>query len=203
MAGYFGNLLRSVGEGLTFNNAGEVEAGFRALANQRNLSLSDLQRRYRNTKRQVEGDYAKWGEKNPLMKLGGEFGGMLVPGVIGAFVPGGQTATAATAARGASLIPRVARVMAEPVTVAMERYAPRVAANLASRGTLARMLLPVADEALTGAVQSVGSADTMADAPDLVAAQLPENIAGSLAVRGATDLAKKRLAVRRARKAAR
>jgi len=198
---YWGNLGRSVIEGLTFNNEGEIEAALRALAAQRNLNFEDLLRRYRTTKNNVEGDYQKWGDKNPLPRLGGEFIGALAPGVVGAFVPGGQVATGVTAARGAALLPRVARVMAEPVTVAMERYAPRVAANLASRGPLARLAIPLADETLTGAVQSVGSAKTLGDAPRQIVEEAPTNVVGSLVVRGMNWGGKRALAARRARRA--
>ena len=201
-AGYGGNLGRSLLEGLTFNNAGELEAALRAAAAQRNISLDELMRRYRDTKAQVVGDHQRWIEKNPRADLAANFAGMLVPGVVGAFVPGGQGATAAAATRGASFLPRVARAMAEPVTVMAERFAPSAAANLASRGALGRLALPLADEMLTGAVQSVGSADTLAEAPDRVASELLENAIGSLAVRGVTAGGKRVIANRKARKAA-
>jgi hypothetical protein len=182
MADYLANLGRSVLEGLTFNNAGEIEAAIRA------ASQGDLNK-YRQLKRQVEGDYRRWADKNPGSSLAGEFSGALLPGVVGAFVPGGQGASVSAA----SMIPRVARAMAEPLTVAAERFAP----SLAVRGA---RVLPLADEVLTGAVQSVGSADTLADAPERIAEDMPTNVAGSLAVRGANAALKKRLAVRRARK---
>lgn len=182
MPGYLGNLGRSVLEGLTFNNAGEIEAAIRAIA-QGDPS------KYRQLKQQVEGEYRRWAVQNPKAALAGEFGGALAPGVVGAFVPGGQGATASSL----SMIPRVARVMAEPVTAAAERLAPR----LAVRGA---RVMPLADEVLTGAIQSVGSADTMADAPQRIAEDLPINAAGSLAVRGVNSVVKKGLAVRRARR---
>lgn len=182
---YLGNLGRSVLEGLTFNNAGEIEAFLRA------ASQGDLDK-YRQLKAQVEGDYRSWANQNPKAALAGEFTGALAPGVVGAFVPGGQVATASTAARAGNLAARAARAMAEPVTVAVERYVPRLATS---------RVLPLADEVLTGAVQSVGSADTMADAPQRIMEDAPVNIGGSLAVRGANTAVKRGLAARKARKA--
>jgi len=86
--------------------------------------------------------------------------------------------------------------------MAVERFAPSAAANLASRGVLARTALPLADELLTGAVQSVGSADTFAEAPDRVASELLDNAIGSLAVRGVTAGGKRVIANRKTRKVA-
>lgn len=182
MAGYLGNLGRSVLEGLTFNNADEIEAAIRAMAQ------GDVNR-YRQLKAQVQAERQRWADQNPKAALAGEFGGALAPGVVGAFVPGGQGAAASSL----SMLPRVARAMAEPVTMAAERFAPRFAVK-ASRA------MPFLDEGLTGVVQSIGSADTMADAPRQIAEDAPINIAGSLGVRVANSGIKKGLEVRRARK---
>lgn len=175
----FANGARSIFEGLTFNNAAELEAAVRAAAAQRGLSVAEFLRNYRDNKTQIEGDYSKWSEANPGPSLAGEFAGALAPGIVGAFVPGGQGATAATAARAAPLVARVGRAMAEPLTMAAERYLPSLAAK---RGM--PTALGLADELGTGIVQSVGAADTMEDAPDRIVSDLPENLGFSLAVRG-------------------
>lgn len=168
----YANGTRSFFEGLTFNNAAEIEAFIRAVAQ------GDPDK-YRALKAQIEGDYDKWSEANPGPSLAGEFAGALLPGIVGAAVPGGQAATASTVARGAPLLARVGRAMAEPVTMAVERYAPSLAVK---RGMPTAMAL--ADELGTGVVQSVGAAETLDDAPDRVLSDLPENLAFSLAVRG-------------------
>lgn len=169
----YANGTRSFFEGLTFNNAAEIEAFARAMAQ------GDPDK-YREIKTQIEASYGSWAERNPGPSLAGEFAGALVPGVVGAFVPGGQGATAATAARGAPLVARVGRAMAEPLTMAVERYAPTLAVR---RGMPTGLAL--ADELGTGVVQSIGAADTLEDAPERVMSDLPENLGFSLAVRGA------------------
>ena len=161
----FANGARSIFEGLTFNNAAELEAFIRAVAQ------GDPDK-YRALKTQIEGDYGKWSEANPGASLAGEFTGALVPGIAGAFVPGGQGATASTVAR-------LGRAMAEPMTMAAERYLPSLAAKRGMPTALA-----IGDELGTGIVQSVGAADTMEDAPDRIVSDLPENLGFSLAVRG-------------------
>lgn len=162
----YANGTRSFFEGLTFNNAAEVEAFIRAMA-------QGDPAKYRALKAQIEGDYSKWSEANPGTSLAGEFAGALAPGIVGAFVPGpGWGATASTAAR-------AGRAMAEPLTMAVERYLPSLAAKRGMPTALA-----IGDELGTGIVQSVGAADTMEDAPDRIVSDLPENLAFSLAVRG-------------------
>jgi hypothetical protein len=161
-ASYAGNVGRSILEGLTFNNAGELEAAVRAHLLR--------QGRYRDLKTAIEGDYSGFKSKNPGAALAGELGGAIVPGVVGAFVPGGQGATLST-------LGRVGRAMAEPVTVATRRFMPNAGAGL-------QRALPYLDEGVTGVVQSIGSANTMRDAPRQIAEDAPLNIAGSLGVRG-------------------
>lgn len=173
----YANSARSVLEGLTFNNAAEMEAFIRAVA-RGNPGM------YRQLKQQLDAEYGNWAEANPKASLAGEFAGALLPGIVGAFAPGGQGATVAAAGRGAKLLPRVAtaaRAMAEPVTMAVERVAPGL---MAKRGL--PLALAVADELGTGAVQSIGSADTLADAPERIMTELPENLVFSLGVRAAT-----------------
>lgn len=179
MAGALANFGRSLLEGLTFNNAGEIEAAIRAAA-------QGDPNKYRQLKAQIDAEYRQWADKNQGAALAGEFTGALAPGIAGAFVPGpGWGATASTAAR-------VGRVMAEPVSVLASRVAPRLANA---------KILPYLDEALTGVVQSIGSANTMTDAPRQIAEDAPMNIAGSLGVRGANAGIKKGFEVRKARKA--
>ena len=161
-ASYAGNVGRSILEGLTFNNAGELEAAVRAHLLR--------QGRYRDLKTAIEGDYSGFKSKNPGAALAGELGGAIVPGVVGAFVPGGQGATLST-------LGRVGRAMAEPVTVATRRLLPNA-------GVRMQRALPYMDEGLTGIIQSIGSANTMSDAPRQIAEDAPINIAGSLGVRG-------------------
>lgn len=171
----YANGARSILEGLTFNNAAELEAFIRAMA-------QGDPAKYRALKTQIEGGYDKWSEANPGLSLAGEFTGALVPGIVGAYIPGGQGATAAAAGRGAALLPRIgtaARAMAEPLTMAVERYLPSLAAKRGMPTALA-----IGDELGTGIVQSVGAADTMEDAPDRIVSDLPENLGFSLAVRG-------------------
>lgn len=178
MPGALANFGRSLLEGLTFNNAGEIEAAIRAAA-------QGDPNKYRQIKAQVDAQYRQWADKNQGAALAGEFAGALAPGIAGAFVPGpGWGATASTAAR-------LGRAMAEPVSVFASRVAPRFANA---------RVMPFLDEALTGAVQSIGSADTMADAPRRIAEDAPVNIAGSLGVRGVNTGIKKGLEVRKAKK---
>jgi hypothetical protein len=177
---YAGNVGRSILEGLTFNNAGELEAAARAYL----LRQGD----YRDLKSDVERDYSRFKSRNPGAALAGELGGAIVPGVVGAFVPGGQGATLST-------LGRVGRAMAEPVTVVTRRLMP-------SAGVRLQRALPYMDEGLTGIIQSIGSADTMADAPRRIVEDAPYNIAGSLGVRGINVGIKKGASKIRAKKKA-
>ena len=75
--------------------------------------------------------------------------------------------------------------------MAAERFVPRLAARMSqSPSRLARMALPVADELLTGAVQSAGLAEDWRDIPATIADQLPQNLLFSLGVRGGNEAAK-------------
>ena len=188
-AGYAGNLGRSVLEGLTFNNAAELEAAIRAAAG------GDMSR-YRQLKQAIDQNYGQWGEQHVAPRMLGELGGAAIPGLVGAFIPGGQGATLGAVSKGA-------RMVAEPLTALAERYTPRVLESLTQRAPrLMNLAMPLGDEMVTGALQSVGSAPTMADAPRTVAEEAPLNLGLSLASRGLTDRAKRALAVRRARKKA-
>lgn len=186
-AGYAGNLGRSVLEGLTFNNAAELEAAIRAAAG------GDMSR-YRQLKQAIDQNYGQWGEQHVAPRMAGELGGAAIPGLVGAFIPGGQGATLGAVSRGA-------RMAAEPLTVLAERYAPRMLESLTQRAPrLMNVAMPLADEMVTGALQAVGSAPTIAEAPRTVVEEAPLNLGLSLVSRGLTDRAKRALAVRRARK---
>lgn len=174
------NERRAVAEGLTFNNAAEIEAMLRAAA-------QGDPGRYRALKNQLDTRYASWSDKNPGRHLTGELAGALLPGLVALLTPGGQGAAAGYGAR----VVQGARAMAEPVTMAAERFVPRLAARMSqSPSRLARMALPVADELLTGAVQSAGLAEDWRDIPATIADQLPQNLLFSLGVRGGNEAAK-------------
>lgn len=179
MAGYGGNLTRSALQGLTFNTSDEVEAFLRSLGG------GD----YRTIKNDINADLGQWQEQNPLTAFGSETAGMVVPGLVGALVPGGQGATVAT-------IGRLGRVMAEPLTVAARRLAPGLLArgNRFVRGGV-RGGLATLDELLTGAVQSAGQADRPEDIGPKVEEALLGNFLGSLAVRGLNTAGKKAIAL--------
>lgn len=186
----YANGTRSFVEGLTFNNAAELEAALRAAAAQRNLSLDDFLKLYRSNKQGIDESYNRWAEANPGPRLAGEGIGALLPGVIAAFVPGGQGATVAAAGRSAPLVARVGKAMAEPLTMLAERVAPSI---ISKRGV--PLALALGDETLTGALQSVGAADTLAAAPEQIASDLPKNLAFSLGIRSANVAAKPALRV--------
>jgi hypothetical protein len=181
--------VRSPLQGLTFNTADEMEAFVRALGGavaRGELNLND----YRAIKDDINNRYASWQERNPVSGLVLEGGGALAPGIVAAFVPGGQGVTAASAARVGGLTaraaPRIAKVaeaMAEPITLAAKRYRPALAVKRPKS-------LAVADELGTGVVQSAGAADTWRDIPRQVAEDLGLNAAFSGAVRGGNEALK-------------
>lgn len=172
-----------MGQGLTFGFSDEGEAALRALA-----QFDPAQ--YRAIKDRIEAQRRAWAEANPGTAMGAETVGALVPGVVGAFVPGGQAATAGTLAR-------IARVMDAPVERFAARVAPRALSALQS-SRLGRLAVGVADETATGAAQSAGEARTTQDIPQAVQEAAPMNALASLAVRGATGAGG--LAVKRIRK---
>lgn len=178
--------IRSPFQGLTFNTADEAEAFLRALGrsvSRGELNLDD----YRAIKDDINTRYASWQDRNPVSGLLLEGGGALAPGIVAAFVPGGQGVTAASTARvgglAARAMPRIAKVaeaMAEPVTMAAKRLKPALAVKRPKS-------LAVIDELLTGAVQSAGAANTLADVPRQVAEDIGLNAAFSGAVRGGNE----------------
>ena len=187
---YWSNLARQVGQGLSFGFSDEVEAALRALAQFDPAQYRAIKDRIKD---RIEAERRAWAKANPNMAMGAETVGALVPGVVGAFVPGGQAATAGTLAR----LGRVARVMDALVERFAARVAPRALAALQSR-RLGRLGVGIADETATGAVQSAGEARTTQDIPQAVQEAAPMNALTSLAVRGATGAGG--LAVKRIRK---
>lgn len=192
-----GNGLRSIFQGLTFNNADEIEAAIRAAA-------AGDPGRYRQLHDQLDQQYKQWADQNPGKAISGEAAGAFLPGLLAAFVPGGQGASVAAAPTVGRGLAVGARALAEPVSMAVERYAPQLASRLAnSASRWGRLAMPLADEVLTGAVQSAGSAPSWQEAPGHVLQEMPLNILSSLGIRGLNTAAKKGLAVRRARREAR
>lgn len=167
---YGTNLLRQIGEGLTFGNAGEFEAMARAgfLTPEYYALNADLERRRK-----------AWAKQNPKAAFAAEIGGSILPGVAGAFVPGGQVGTAATLAR-------VGRALDAPVEALMKRAAPRALGAL-QRSGLGRAAVGVGDELGNGIMYSIGQAPTYADVPRQVLSDLKTNFLTSLGVRGATS----------------
>lgn len=179
MAGYGGNLLRSGLRGLSLETSDEVEAFLRSLGG------GD----YRTIKGDINKDYKRWQDENPLTSFGTETAGMVIPGLVGALVPGGQGATAAT-------VGRLGRLMAEPVTVATRRFLPGAlerGGRLVQGGV--RSGLGILDELLTGAVQSAGQADRPEDIMPTVDEALMGNFGGALGVRALNKMGKKAIAL--------
>ena len=181
----FADRARTFGQGLSFGTSDEAEAFLRSLMSKQS---------YRDIKTDIEGQREAYRAANPIEALALEMGGAFVPGIAGAFIPGGQGATLGA-------LGRAARVMDAPVEAMLARMSPAALKSLQVR-LPGRLAVGVADEMLTGAAQSVGSADTFAEVPDRVASELLENAIGSLAVRGVTAGGKRVIANRKARKAA-
>lgn len=186
--------IRSPFQGLTFNTADEAEAFARAFGGaisrgeiNPKAALNAFLKDYRGIHTNINTNYNSWMDRNPIPGLLLEGGGALAPGIVAAFVPGGQGVTAASAARVGGLTaraaPRIAKVaeaMAEPVTMAAKRLKPALAVKRPKS-------LAVIDELLTGAVQSAGAANTLADVPRQVAEDIGLNAAFSGAVRGGNE----------------
>jgi hypothetical protein len=179
---YGANLLRQIGRGVSFNTADELEAMARA-----RYGTPE----YYALKAKLENQRAAWAEQNPVVSTVAELGGSVVPGVLGAFVPGpGWAATASTGARALSLVPRVARALDAPAEALMRVAAPRVLGALQQSGKLraaGRAALGMTDELLNGAMYSVGEAPTFADVPQQIKDDLAQNFLMSLGVRAATS----------------
>jgi hypothetical protein len=175
---YGANLLRQIGEGVSFGNAAETEALLRAgfMTPEYYALLKDLENRRSN-----------WAKQNPKAALAADLGGSLVPGVLGAFVPGpGWAATASTGARVASVLPRVARALDAPAEALLRRAAPN-ALNAVRQSGLGRTAVTVADEVLNGALRSVGEAPSLSEIPKQVKDDLAKNTAMALGARTATS----------------
>jgi hypothetical protein len=169
---FLGNVLRQVGEGVSFGNASEFEAAIRAAAG------GDLGR-YRQIMNELERQRKGWAAKNPVTSTVAEIGGSIIPGVVGAFVPGGQVGTVATAGR-------IARAVDAPLERLLARYGPQALAAL-QKSRMGRIAVGVGDEAANGALYSVGQAETLRDAPQQIKDDLLQNTLMSLAVRGGTE----------------
>lgn len=169
---YFGNAVRQFGQGLTFGTSDELEAAIRAAAG------GDLGR-YRQIKNELERQRKGWAAKNPGAATVAEIGGSVIPGVVGAFVPGGQAGTVATAGR-------IARAVDAPLERMLARYGPQALAAL-QKSRVGRLAVGVGDEAANGALYSVGQAETMRDAPQQVRDDLLQNTLMSLGLRGGTE----------------
>lgn len=169
---YWANASRQFGQGLTFGFSDELEAAIRA------ASGGDLAR-YQAIKANLEQQRKQWEAANPKAAIAAETGGMLVPGLVGAFVPGGQGATLGALAR-------TARILDAPAERLLARAAPRALSALQSK-PLGRLAVGLADEVGNGAVYSVGQAPRMRDIPQQVTDDARDNILGSLAVRGASS----------------
>lgn len=166
---YGTDLLRQIGEGVSFNNADELEAMARAgfLTPEYYALKEDLERR--------RGDWAK---QNPKVALAAQIGGSMIPGVAGAFVPGGQVGTAATLAR-------VGRALDAPVEALMKRAAPQTLGAL-QRSRLGRTATAIGDELANGVLYSVGAAPNFAAVPQQILDDLAKNAAMAFGVRTAT-----------------
>lgn len=164
------NTLRQFGEGLTFGNAGELEALVRAGMGQGN---------YAKIKAELERQRKAWAEKNPYPAGVAELAGSAVPGIVGAVIPGGQVGTVAT-------VGRLARAVDAPLERLMARYSPGALQALQKRFA-GRMAVGLGDEAINGALYSVGQAPTRQDIQKQVEDDLLNNMLMSLGVRGATE----------------
>jgi hypothetical protein len=169
---YLGNAVRQFGQGLTFGTSDELEAAIRAAAGG-NFD------RYRQIKNELERQRKGWAAKNPVTSTVAEIGGSIVPGVVGAFVPGGQAGTVATAGR-------IARAVDAPLERLLARYGPQALAAL-QKSRMGRIAVGVGDEVANGALYSVGQAETLRDAPQQVRDDLLQNTLMSLGVRGGTE----------------
>jgi hypothetical protein len=175
---YGANLLRQIGEGVSFGNAAETEALLRA---------GFLTPEYFALKEKLERGRSNWAKQNPKAALAADVGGSLVPGVLGAFVPGpGWAATASTGARLASALPRFARALDAPAEAVLRRVAPGVSGGLQQSG-LGRTAVTVADEVLNGALRSVGEAPSYSEIMKQVKDDLAKNTAMALGARGVTS----------------
>lgn len=164
------NATRQFAEGLTFGNAAELEA----------LLRSGLgQGEYAKIKAELERRRQAWANKNPVSSTVAELGGSALPGIAGAFIPGGQAGTVAT-------VGRVARAVDAPLERLMARYSPAVLEALQKRFA-GRMAVGLGDEVANGALYSAGQAPTMQDIPKQIENDLIPNVLMSLGVRGGTE----------------
>lgn len=164
------NVVRQFGEGLSFGNAAELEA----------LLRSGLgQGEYAKIRDALELQRKEWAKKNPYPSGAAEIVGSAIPGLVGAFIPGGQAGTVAT-------VGRIARAVDAPLERLMARYSPAALQALQKRFA-GRMAVGVGDEAINGALYSVGQAPTREEIPNQVEKDVLENMLISLGVRAGTE----------------
>lgn len=177
------NAVRQFGEGLTFGNADELEALVRAAARSAPALYQGNMGEYQKIKAELERQRKAWAEKNTYRASAAELAGSAVPGIVGAFTPGGQGATAAT-------LGRLARVVDAPVEQFLARYGPKALQAL-QRRLPGRLAVGVGDEALNGMLYSVGQAESYKDIPQQIKDDLLQNTLMSLGVRLGTEGAAK------------
>jgi hypothetical protein len=177
------NALRSVGQGMTFGTSDAAEAYLRSL-----LSGD----KYYDVKDRIEGEREAWAAANPGYDLMAQMAGGVVPGLVGAFVPGGQAGAIGALAR-------IARIADAPVERALARFAPGAAGKLAAAWP-GRVAVGLGDEMLTGVATSAGQAKTDEDIPAAIVRDAPLNALMALGARGATEGAGYAVRKRRARR---
>ena len=168
------NAVRQFGQGLTFGTSDELEALVRS-----GLGQGD----YAKIKAELERQRKAWADKNPYSSSAAELAGSAVPGIVGAFTPGGQGATVAT-------LGRVARAVDAPLERLLARYGPKALQALQKR-LPGRLAVGVGDEALNGMLYSVGQAESYKDIPQQIKDDLLQNTLMSLGVRLGTEGAAK------------
>lgn len=164
------NALRQFGQGVSFGTTDDLEARIRSA-----LGQGD----YARLKAELERQRKAWADKNPYQSGAAELIGSAIPGIVGAFIPGGQAGTVAT-------VGRFARAVDAPLERLLARYAPGALEGLEKR-FLGRMAVGAGDEAANGALYSAGQAPTMKDVPKQVEDDLLQNMLMSLGVRGGTE----------------
>jgi len=179
------NAVRQFGQGLTFGTSDELEALVRSAMGQGDRA---------KIKAELERQRKAWADKNPVSSTIAELGGSAIPGIVGAFVPGGQVGTAAT-------IGRVARAVDAPMERLLAKYGPKALEAL-QKSRLGRGAVGLTDEVLNGMLYSIGQAPTKEEIPQQIKDDLLQNAIMSLLVRGGTEgggLAVKKYRERRAR----
>lgn len=168
------NDVRQFGQGLTFGTSDELEALVRS-----GLGQGD----YAKIKAELERQRKEWASNNTYRASAAELVGSAVPGIVGAFTPGGQGATVAT-------LGRVARAIDAPVEQFLARYGPKALQAL-QRRLPGRLAVGVGDEVLNGMLYSIGQAENYEGIPQKIKDDLLQNTLMSLGVRLGTEGAAK------------